>query len=44
VPIGATPFDKGDAEVTTQATGYDSQYGNYVTVNDTSTVTLTKLK
>jgi hypothetical protein len=44
VPTGTAPFEKGDAEVTTQATGYDSQYGNYVTANDTSTVTLTKLK
>jgi hypothetical protein len=44
VPTGTTPFQKGDAEVKTQASGYDSQYGTYVTVSDTTTVTLSKIK
>lgn len=42
VPSGSTPFAKGKAEVITQAAGYDSEYDEYVTVNDTSVVTLSK--
>ena len=42
VPSGTTPFTKGDVEVTTQASGYDSEYNQYVTVNDTTVVTLSK--
>jgi hypothetical protein len=44
VPEGTTPFQKGGAEVRTQASAYDTQYNTNVTVNDTSTVTLRKDK
>ncbi|MBM0224475.1 MULTISPECIES: hypothetical protein [Micromonospora] len=41
-PNGTTPFGKGDAEVSTQATAYYNEYGDSVTVDDTSIVTLSK--
>jgi len=41
-PEGTTPFQKGDAEVRTQVSAYDTQYGNYVTASDTSSVRLSK--
>lgn len=44
VPSGTTPFDKGDAQVERQVTGYDSVYNQYVTVSTTAVVQLSKLK
>ena len=41
-PNDTTPFGKGDAEVSTQATAYDSEYGDYATVDDTTIVTLSR--
>lgn len=41
-PNDTTPFAKGDAEVSTQATAYDSEYGDYATVDDTTIVTLSR--
>jgi hypothetical protein len=43
-PTGTTPFVKGAAEATTQAQGHDSHYDQYVTVNTTAIVDLTRLK
>jgi hypothetical protein len=43
-PNGTTPFQKGDAEVKTHATGYDSDHGQYVTVDSTAVVNLNKSK
>jgi hypothetical protein len=42
VPNGTTPFQKGDAEVQTQAQGYDVDYGGYVTVSGSTAVSLSK--
>jgi hypothetical protein len=42
VPTETTPFQKGDAEVQLQAQGYDSDYGQYVTVPSTTVVALDK--
>ncbi|MEV6647023.1 hypothetical protein [Amycolatopsis sp. NPDC051371] len=42
VPAGTTPFQKGKAEVVTQATALDPVYNTNVSVDDTSVVTLTK--
>src|SRR5262249_6502959 len=44
VPTGTTPFQKGDAEVQLQAQGYDSDYGQNVTVPSTTVVALAKAK
>jgi hypothetical protein len=43
-PSGSTPFEKGDAEASTQATGYDSEYYRYLTVSATTVVKLVRLK
>ncbi|MEU4246831.1 hypothetical protein AB0F15_05410 [Amycolatopsis sp. NPDC026612] len=40
VPSGTTPFQKGKAEVVTQATALDPNYNTNVSVDDTSVVTL----
>lgn len=40
VPNGTSPFRNGKAEATTQARGYDGDYGGYVTANDTTVVKL----
>ncbi|MEU7798298.1 hypothetical protein AB0J14_08960 [Micromonospora arborensis] len=42
VPTGTTPFGKGKAEAITRATGHDAEYDEYVTVSNTSIVTLTR--
>lgn len=42
VPGGTTPFQKGDAQVDAQATGYDADYGGNVTTRLTAVVTLRK--
>jgi hypothetical protein len=42
VPAGTTPFQKGNAEVVTQATALDPNYNTNVSVDDTSVVTLVK--
>jgi hypothetical protein len=42
VPAGTTPFQKGKAEVVTQATALDPVYNTNVSVDDTSVVTLVK--
>ncbi|MEV7096315.1 hypothetical protein AB0M80_26045 [Amycolatopsis sp. NPDC051045] len=42
VPSGTTPFQKGAAEVVTQATALDPNYNTNVSVDDTSVVTLVK--
>ncbi len=42
VPSGTTPFQKGKAEVVTQATALDPNYNTNVSVDDTSVVTLVK--
>lgn len=42
VPAGTTPFQKGKAEVVTQATALDPVYNSNVSVDDTSVVTLVK--
>jgi hypothetical protein len=44
VPTGSSPFRKGKAEATTQASGYDTAYDNYATTNDTTVVTLSNSK
>ena len=41
-PSGSTPFRKGDVEIDTKATGHDDDYGQFVSVLDTSVVTLRK--
>jgi hypothetical protein len=41
-PDGSTPFQKGDAEVNTQAVGWDPTYGTYVNVKDKTVVSLRK--
>ncbi|MEO3771486.1 hypothetical protein [Micromonospora sp. B9E7] len=41
-PGGTTPFAKGLAEAVTSASGYDTEYGEYVRVSDTTTVKLTR--
>ncbi|MGC4886379.1 hypothetical protein [Micromonospora sp. DT227] len=41
-PTGTVPFVKGDVEVSTRAQGYDSEYNQYVEVNDTAVVKLIK--
>jgi hypothetical protein len=41
-PDGSTPFRKGDAEVDAKATGHDDDYGQFVSVVETSVVTLRK--
>jgi hypothetical protein len=41
-PDGSTPFHKGDAEVDAKATGHDDDYGQFVSVLETSVVTLRK--
>ncbi|MEU9824817.1 hypothetical protein [Micromonospora chersina] len=41
-PNDTTPFGKGAAEVSTEASGYDTEYQQYVTVYDTTIVTLSK--
>jgi hypothetical protein len=43
-PSGDVAFRKGDAQATSQASGYDSDYGKNVTVSDTTVVTLTRQK
>jgi hypothetical protein len=40
VPTGSSPFRHGKAEATTQASGYDTDYGNNATASDTTVVTL----
>ncbi len=42
VPAGTTPFQKGKAEVVTQATALDPNYNTNVSVDDTTVVTLAK--
>jgi len=42
VPTGTTPFQKGKAEVVTQATALDPNYNTNVSVDDTTVVTLVK--
>jgi hypothetical protein len=42
VPTLTTPFQKGKAEVVTQATALDPVYNSNVSVDDTSVVTLTR--
>lgn len=42
VPTGTTPFQKGKAEVVTQATALDPVYNTNVSVDDTTVVTLVK--
>ncbi|WP_233223596.1 hypothetical protein [Amycolatopsis sp. CA-128772] len=42
VPAGTTPFQKGKAEVVTQATALDPTYNTNVSVDDTTVVTLVK--
>ncbi|MDQ7804182.1 hypothetical protein Q5425_10590 [Amycolatopsis sp. A133] len=42
VPSGTTPFQKGNAEVVTQATALDPNYNTNVSVDDTTVVTLVK--
>jgi hypothetical protein len=42
VPFGTVPFEKGDAEATTSATGYDTDYGKYLTMSTTTVVKLGK--
>ncbi|WP_433129291.1 hypothetical protein ACQPWW_04155 [Micromonospora sp. CA-240977] len=42
VPGGTTPFAKGLAEAVTQARGYDAEYDEYVRVDNTTTVKLTR--
>ncbi|KDN20506.1 hypothetical protein [Amycolatopsis rifamycinica] len=42
VPAGTTPFQKGKAEVVTQATALDPQSNTNVSVDDTTVVTLVK--
>ncbi|MEU4471811.1 hypothetical protein [Micromonospora sp. NPDC023888] len=42
VPTGTTPFAKGLAEAITRASGYDTEYDEYVNVSDTSVVKLTR--
>lgn len=44
VPTGTTPFEKGYAQVDAQASGYDSNYYQTVTVTTSATVQLDKLK
>jgi hypothetical protein len=41
-PSDLTPFQKGDAQVDTVATGRDSDYNQFVTVSDSTVVTLHK--
>jgi hypothetical protein len=41
-PTGTTPFQKGDAQVDAQATGYDADYGVYVSSSATAVVSLRK--
>lgn len=41
-PTGTTPFAKGDAEADTQASAWDNETYDYVTVYDTTIVTLSK--
>ena len=41
-PTGTAPFVKGDVEVSTRAQGYDSEYNQYVEVNDSAVVKLIK--
>lgn len=41
-PTGTTPYDRGRAEVVTQATALDPVYNTNVSVNDTTVVTLTR--
>jgi hypothetical protein len=41
-PSGVTPFQKGDAQVDTQATGLDADYQQSFTVNDSTVVSLRK--
>jgi hypothetical protein len=40
VPTGTTPFQKGKAEVQTTGSAVDPTYGNTITVNKTTVVTL----
>ncbi|MDS0137808.1 hypothetical protein H5970_18020 [Amycolatopsis sp. CM201R] len=42
VPTGTTPFQKGQAEVVTQATALDPNYNTNVSVDTTTVVTLAK--
>jgi hypothetical protein len=42
IPSGTIPFDKGEAEARISAQGYDSTYGQYTQVDDTTTVALDK--
>ncbi|WP_405586166.1 hypothetical protein [Streptomyces sp. NBC_01190] len=44
LPTGSVPFQKGKVEVKAQATALDPDYGQYVTANQTVTVTLAKVK
>jgi hypothetical protein len=44
VPTGSSPFRNGKAEATTQASGYDTDYGNNATASDTTVVTLSNSK
>jgi hypothetical protein len=43
-PSGDVAFKKGDAQATSQASGFDTDYGKNVTVSDITVVTLTKSK
>jgi hypothetical protein len=42
IPSGGEAFQKGDAEVTSEASAYDSYYDTYVTVSDITVVKLIK--
>lgn len=44
VPSGNSPFKRGKAEATTQASAYDSDYDANATANDTTVVTLAKVR
>jgi hypothetical protein len=44
MPSGELAFQKGYAEAATQASGFDTDYGQNVTVSDTTVVRLTKVK
>jgi hypothetical protein len=43
VPTGTTPFSGGDVQVQAQAQAQDVDYGNFVTVNKTATVRLSRV-
>jgi hypothetical protein len=44
MPSGSSPFRNGKAEATTQASGYDTDYGTYATASNTTVVNLSNSK